>query len=573
MVVVSLVLPMGYDQGTQVGAPSMQSKLAVIMFADIVGYTAMMEADQARAVANVRALKTEFLEPVAIRHGGRVLKRLGDGWIIAFEAIAACVACAMEVQTAMNGLPDVALRIGCHFGDIVEDHDDVYGNGLNVAERIQAESPPGGLMVSEDVYRQLSGGHADALKDAGVFRLKNISQPVRLYQWRPARAVGANAGEATSIAVAAMEFAPQTEETAALAGDLRDQLFIRLSRRVGIVVYDAVAKTPENATYDLRSRLRVSSGRGRLSLTLVLRADGRPVWSESYDRDTGDIFDFCDVVLERAEADLRLQTNAFDGNRLAHIPDDALSVSELRARSANLYYSMSYDNWAHGLVLMERAIALNPLDGIALSMRAEGEVMLHAARYEDLTEPLLADLAKGLDLAVEQSPGSDYVYWARGIFRINCLKDSAAAKLDLSQSRRLNPAYSEAHELEGHISMLDGDFAKAAACFDRLIERQTHNPLLPYRQFLRAAALFCAGRFDEATTQARLAADARPSDRLLHAFVALSAEAAGESRIADHFRSKAATLTPAPSICARRLVLPDDHAELTDVLAAHLPNG
>ena len=164
----------------------MQSQLAVIMFADVVGYSAMMEVDQERTVNQIRALKNTYLEPVAVQHGGRVLKRLGDGWIIAFNSISACVDCAMDVQNTLQTIPDLRLRIGCHFGDIMEDDDDVYGGGLNIAERIQAEAPPGGLMVSEDMARQLSGTQSEAMRDAGVFRLKNIAQPVRLFQWRPA---------------------------------------------------------------------------------------------------------------------------------------------------------------------------------------------------------------------------------------------------------------------------------------------------------------------------------------------------------------------------------------------------
>ena len=544
----------------------MQSQLAVIMFADVVGYSAMMEDDQEKTVGQIRALKSTYLEPVAVQHGGRVLKRLGDGWIIAFNSISACVDCAMDVQNTLQTIPDLRLRIGCHFGDIMEDDDDVYGGGLNIAERIQAEAPPGGLMVSEDMARQLSGARSEAMRDAGLFRLKNIAQPVRLFQWRPVqRDIGAP-DEVTSIAIGAIDYAPLDDETRAVAGDLREQLFVRMSRRAGIVVYDAVSKPVDNATYDLRSRLRISGGRGRFSLTLVLRADGRPVWSESYDRDTQDIFDFCDVVLERAEADLRLQTNAFDGDRLAHIPDEELSISELRARAANLYYRMSYEDWSRGLALMKRATAMNPNDGVALSMRAEGEIMLHAARYETMPETLVTKLARSMDTAIEQSPGSDYVYWARGIFRINCLGDIAGARSDLLQSRRLNPAYMEAHELDGHIAMLEGNYSSAADCFDRLIERQTHNPLLPYRQYLRAVALYCAGRFEEAAALARLAADARPKDRMLLIFVSMACDAASDTDTAANLRTRSEDLPPAPSICARRPVLPPEQEGLYEAL-------
>ena len=545
----------------------MKSQLAVLMFVDIVGYSSMMEQDQQRAIGYVQELKSTLLEPVAARHDGEVLKRLGDGWIISFGSVAAAVECGMEVLSNLRSHSAIKLRIGCHIGEIVQDTDDIYGTGLNIAQRIQAEAPPGGLMVSEDLFRQLSVSKHESLQDAGIFQLKNIAQPVRLYQWRPSMGQEASVGDATSIAVAEIEFAPADAETRALAGDLRDQLVIRMSRRVGVVVYDIAADDVKNATYDLRSRLRVAGGKGRLTLTLILRADRRPVWSESYEGDTDDIFAFCDIILERAESDLRLQTNAFDGDRLERIPEDDLSVSELRARAANLFYRVTYQDWAHGLTLMDRAVGLNPMDGIALSMRAEAQIMLHAARYEEMSDDMAKKLAGDLDTAVEQAPGSDYVFWARGTFRTVCLGNVAAARADLERSQSLNPAYVECHELEGHIRMLEGEFDKSADAFQRLLVRQTHNPLMPYRLFLRATALFCAERYDEAASDAQRAIDVRPRERSLRLLFALACEKSGKTDVAEVQRAKAETLPARPSITARRPVVPPSHVWLADVLA------
>lgn len=122
----------------------MKSQLAVLMFVDIVGYSSMMEQDQQRAIGYVQELKSTLLEPVAIRHDGEVLKRLGDGWIISFGSVASAVECGMEVLSNLCSHSELKLRIGCHIGEIIQDTDDIYGTGLNVAQRIQAEAPPGG---------------------------------------------------------------------------------------------------------------------------------------------------------------------------------------------------------------------------------------------------------------------------------------------------------------------------------------------------------------------------------------------------------------------------------------------
>jgi class 3 adenylate cyclase len=145
-----------------------------------------MGEDEALAVASVQELRKTHLEPVAKDHGGEVLKRMGDGWILAFPSVEEALDCAEEVQSSLAEHEVIKLRIGCHIGEIVEDEADFYGNGVNIAQRIETEAPPGGAMFSEDLFQALSAERQEELKDVGVFNLKNIAKPIRLYQWRPA---------------------------------------------------------------------------------------------------------------------------------------------------------------------------------------------------------------------------------------------------------------------------------------------------------------------------------------------------------------------------------------------------
>lgn len=129
----------------------MKSHLAVVMFADLVGYSALMEQDQDAAISVIRLLKAEHLEPCVTAHGRDVLKRLGDGWILSFPEVGAAVDCGTEVLTRLSErAASIRLRIGCHVGEVVDDDYYYYGSGLNVAQRVQTEAPPGGMMVSED---------------------------------------------------------------------------------------------------------------------------------------------------------------------------------------------------------------------------------------------------------------------------------------------------------------------------------------------------------------------------------------------------------------------------------------
>ncbi len=544
----------------------MHSRLTTLMFVDLVGYSAMMSRDQEAAIKVVRSLKSQHLEPVVDEHAGSVIKRMGDGWIIEFASIGNAVECAMQVQTGLYEHRDIKLRIGCHIGEIVEDEDDFYGAGVNIAQRIQTEAPPGGIMISEDLCRQLSQDKRDEFQDAGTFNLKNISQPVRLYQWRPTLEISRSWGEVPSIVVQSFEFAPNDLDTGAVSGDLRDQLIVRMSRRKGVSIFDGQSKEEIDAVYELRGRLRLAGDRGRLTLTLILREESRPVWSATYEENTADIFEFCDNVLELAEGDLRLQTNAFDGDRLSGLADEKLSVSELRARAANEYYKVTTESWTHGLSLMERAVALDPLDGVSLAMRIEAHIMLHGARYEDIEGDLRHELAASLDTAVIQSPQSDYVFWTRGLFRITVEDDVLGAKADLGRCMAINSAYLDNYELEAHIAMREGNYIAADAAFSRLVERGTQNPLQPYRMFLRGVARFCAEDYHGSERDAALASDLRPNEAGLLKLRALALKELNQPEQAEQCLAAADRLSHGPMTTTRRPVLAPQHSWLLEKL-------
>jgi len=544
----------------------MRSRITTLMVVDMVGYSSMMNANQEAAIDAVRELKHHQLEPVLSDFGGEILKRMGDGWIVAFSSISAALDSAVKVQTNLYNHPTIKLRIGCHLGEIIEDDDDFYGAGVNITQRIQTEAPPGGVMVSEDFCRQLSTEKAAVLSDAGAFNLKNISQPVRLFQWRPAPGAKGKSGDVPSIAVQAFDYAPVDAETEALAGDLRDQLIVRTSRRKGVSVFDASAKTVDEATYDLRGRVRIARGRGRLTVTLISRTDARPVWSQTYEALTEDIFAFCDNVLEQAEGDLRLQTNAFDGDRLVGIPVEDLSISELRARAANEFYKVTMESWEEGLALMQRAISLNPLDGMSLCMRVEAQLMLHGARYETMPDDIQKRCAEDLNTAVMQIPKSDYIIWVRGNFRLAVQEDVFGSRADLKRSRQLNPAYLENYELEGQILLRESDFAGADLAFSRLVERGEQDPLQPYRLFMRGVARYCGGNFEGAAQDASAAYDLRPNEA---GHLKLRAMALTEMRLpeqAEACLNVAKKLSQNPMMTTKPPVLPPDFRWVLDKL-------
>lgn len=545
----------------------MNRRLTILMCADVVGYSALMGRDEALAVQSVRALKTKHLEPVAKSYGGEVLKRMGDGWILSFPGVEAALNCAEEVQ---NGLADhdvIKLRIGCHIGEIVEDEDDFYGNGVNIAQRIETEAPPGGLMLSEDLFRQLSETRRGELADAGVFRLKNITTPMRLYQWRPANLTSApTAGVLPSIAIEAVSFAPNNDDTAALAADLHDGLIQQSMQRTGITTVDAAQEPSAQTVFLLKGRLRMARDRGRFTMMLMLREDMSTLWTGTYEGDTSDIFGFCDDVLKRAELDLRLQTISHDGDRLSHLSDDVLSVSELRARAANMFFRQTLDDWAAGYAALERAVALSPNDAMSLAMRAQNRMNKWAVDYGPPDPELAAWLWRDLNKAVTEKPKSDFVFWARGAFQLRMHGDIAAAKFDLARSLELNPNFMGAAELKAQIATLEYRFDDAIDAFSAYGRIGYDDPFKISRLAFTARVHLCAGNYEAAFRDASEAAYLTPNDRGLQLLLALSCKMMRDVNGLESARAAAIALEKKPCIHTGRMPMPEEFAWINEAL-------
>lgn len=170
----------------------MERRLAAILAADMVGYSRLMERDEDDTIARLKALRKEVIDPCLGRHGGRVVKTMGDGLLIEFPSVVEAVQSAVEVQRSIAarsaGVPEdeqIVFRVGVNLGDIVVDGEDILGDGVNVASRLESMCEPGGLCISDVVYQSIEGKAELAFDDLGEQRLKNIAKPIRVWRWRP----------------------------------------------------------------------------------------------------------------------------------------------------------------------------------------------------------------------------------------------------------------------------------------------------------------------------------------------------------------------------------------------------
>ena len=536
----------------------MNRRLTILMCADLVGYSALMGQDEALAVQSVRDLKKKLFEPIAANHGGEVLKRMGDGWIVSFPGVEAALNCAEEVQNDLVDHEVIKLRIGCHIGEIVEDEDDFYGNGVNIAQRIETEAPPGGVMFSEDLFRQLSESRQKELSDAGVFTLKNIATPMRLYQWRPANlATAPEADTLPSLGYEAFTFAPDDVDTAAIAEDLHDGLVQSAMKRTGIKTVNSAADPKTPTTYLVRGRLRVAGARARFVMTLIRREDMETIWSETYQGSTEDVFAFTDNVVVKADNDLRLQTIQRDGDRLAHLSDDQLSVSELRTRAAMMFFRQTHEGNDRGRALLERAIELSPQDGMSRAMRAQSNITRAAHEFDTIDADFIAARVEDIEIAVENLPKSDYAYWVLGQVRLLMQNDIDGARSAMQESWKMNPSFIGTNDLKFQIALRTGAFDEAMAVIDQMKADGMIEQFRINRMCQEAMTLLAMGDAGGAARVASEAASLKSSDRGLHLLKALTCREAGDEAGLEAARAACARLDKHPSLVLSHQPLPD----------------
>ncbi len=307
----------------------MQRRLAAILAADMVGYSRLMAEDEGGTLARLKALRADLIDPTITGHGGCIVKLMGDGMLVVFDSVVGAVECAAAVQKAMAkgeaGTPAarrMAFRIGINLGDVLIDGDDVYGDGVNVAARLEGLAEPGGICLSEDAYRQVKGKTDLHFQDLGEKELKNIPDKVRVYSVNldPARllpeAFEALTGERLelpnkpSIAILPFQNMSGDPEQEFFADGMSEDIITVLSRVSNLVVmarnstfvYKSQAVNVGQVGRELGVRfvledsVRKAGDRIRISAQLVDAQSGDHVWAERYDRKLDDIFAVQDEI-------------------------------------------------------------------------------------------------------------------------------------------------------------------------------------------------------------------------------------------------------------------------------------
>jgi adenylate cyclase len=495
----------------------MERRLAAILAADVVGYSRLMGEDEAGTLAALTAHRRLIFDPEVARHNGRIVKLMGDGALVEFASVVDAVECSLAVQAATAETDDkrITLRIGVNLGDVIIDGDDIYGEGVNVAARLEALAEPGGICISGLVHESL-GNRIDAeFADSGEQEVKNIARPIRVWRW-PANAgdgrftLAGTTAAPDKPAIAILPFAtisddPELEHFSdGLTRDLISELgrFSPISV-IGSATMFAYKGRPVSAAevgrevkadYVLEGSVRKSGRRTRVTAHLTDPATGKQVWANRFDGDMEDELELQDERIERIA-----------GNFFQPLMKHAIGRARNKpASGAQIYdhYLRSYHHIEHPTAAgMDEAhqACLKVLEadpGFALVYEHLGWIGIHRALNGWVEDPVatLRDAQRDTLRGIALDAKDGYLRSALGLIQV-LLGQTEQGLRDSREASRLNPNDAEFTTFLGAGLAIAGRVDEALQVFD---QAERLSPGYPPIRLFKAEALYSAGRTDEA---------------------------------------------------------------------------
>jgi len=522
-----------------------ERRLAAILAADVAGYSRLMGANEEGTLAQLKSVRKALVDPTIAAHRGRIVKTTGDGMLVEFASAVDAVRNAVEIQRSMaeqnTAVPQdqrIEFRIGIHVGDIIFDGNDIFGDGVNIAARLEGITEPGGVCMSDDAYRQVRGKVEIACDDMGQQSLKNIADPMRAWRvrltGRPPSAIKSGLAmsqppvpppDKPSIAVLPFQNMSGDPEQEYFADGMAEDIITALSRFKALFViarnssftYKGRAVDVKQVgrelgvRYVLEGSVRKATNRVRITGQLVDTATGAHLWADRFDGGLGDVFDLQDQVTESVVGAIAPAVEKAEIERAKRKPTESLDAYALYLRGLARFYQFA-NRQANGeaLRLFNSAIELDPDFASAYGRAAFCYVIAKINGWISDTENAIAEVKRLAQRAVELGKDDAIALGAGGNALAFVVRDLGVGAGLIDRALVLNSNLAEAWNFGGWVKIWLGE---PEAAIERFARAMRLSPLDPWLLGMRAGtayAHFFLGRYDEAASWAAMALQDNP---------------------------------------------------------------
>lgn len=478
----------------------MQRRLAAILAADIVGYSKLMGEDQVGTLDALRELRKELFEPAVSTHNGAVIKNMGDGWIVEFASVSDAVNCAIQVQTELVGHAIITLRMGIHTGEVVHEDDDLYGEGINIAARLEVLTTPGDILISDNALQSLDGKAAAQFTDFGAHQLKNIARPVTVWCWSlsgtakpgdpPAAPVADAKAEKPAIAVLPLDNMSGDTEQEYFSDGISEDIITDLSKFSWLTVIArnssfsfkgqsvdlrTVAKELD-VHYVLEGSVRKAGNRVRITAQLIDASDGGHIWADRFDRQLDDIFELQDEITRSIVTAIAPELENIATRRALDKRTENLQAWDYVLQARHAWKGGTKPGFEKCKEFIELAFAQDPNSVMVLSFHSLVESMSVFSRWAD-----------------------------------NDAEALARAFVSARKALAINGKDAEALLAHGSAELISRNHTKAITLIRQAIAANPNNALC--RQMLGVAFMW-SGRQEEAIAALKLSLRLNPRDKV-----------------------------------------------------------
>jgi TolB-like protein len=521
-----------------------QRRLAAIVSADVVAYTRLMERDEVGTHARLRARFKALVDPKIGEHGGRVVKLMGDGLLAEFPSVVDAVNWAVEVQGKVAELsaaePDeqrIEYRIGVNLGDVIVDGDDIYGDGVNVAARLQEIAERGGVCISEKVQTEVRGKLNVEFVGGGTQTVKNVRDPLRIWRWSPGQVEASDAAlrplagepialpDKPSIAVLPFDNMSGDPEQEYFADGMAEDIITALSRMPWFFVIarnttftykDRAVDVKQVAhelgvQYVLEGSVRKGGSRLRITAQLIDAMTGKHVWAERYDREIVDIFAVQDEVTEAIVGAVAPEFLSVEAKRAQRKDPGLLDAWECVMRGRALVWKMGREEVAEARKLFERAIQLAPSGEFGMSDLALVHFLEFYYRWSDSPERSSDDMMRVAEKAVAVDDHDAWAHTMLGLVNLFARRwDEALPAVE--RAIELNPNFAPALGVRGLVLALAGEADEAIESIDNADRLSPRDSFMALWIMGRFWANFIDRRYEEAVKTAKKAIRLAPNN-------------------------------------------------------------